>query len=151
GVKGLLGSEGGGEGIMGSVEGSAEGIAHGLEDVAAVGVYCLAEHVVVASEARAHLLGILIPTCGAALYVGEEERDGTGRVITHFYLPARTQQPAPYSWRGPPPTLSPRRPRPIGRGWPPPGARSGVIHWEAGESLLPRAGPRLPPTAGRPA
>ena len=65
--------------VPGAGEDRAKGVAHRLEDDPAMGLDRRAQERVVPLERHPHRLGLPLPTLGAALDVGEEEGDGTGR------------------------------------------------------------------------
>jgi hypothetical protein len=71
--QGSLGGESGGDGLGGCREGRLDGVTDHLERDAAVRLNGLAEQGEVALDGVRHRRSVLLPECGAALDVGEEE------------------------------------------------------------------------------
>jgi hypothetical protein len=79
-----LSLERGEEGGEGSSESRPEGVSLHAEDDTIIGLYCLAQYGIMALDRTLHLLGVVLPTPRAPLYIGEEEGHRAGWLVLHM-------------------------------------------------------------------
>ena len=94
GPKRTLSVQGGAEGLRSSRKSGMDAIAGGLDDAALILLGSGAKEHVVASQGRAHGVGMRLPQPGASLDVGKKKRHGSGRQAAHGDFLKRLSQKA---------------------------------------------------------